>query len=228
MKVLKVFYILVFSLGLYAHSQDILLYEDTFKYDQISEPTSSEELSKISVLEREVQNLTGRIEVLEHELLRLKKPVASEDALSEMDLSTTDVKAQKNIADPKQEKREYDMALSNLKDENYANAEKLFYEFIHQYPKSQNLSNAHFWYAESFFRRGDYDKAAINFLKGYQKFPSSTKAPDSLLKLALALGEMGKKSEACSILKKLDLEFKKRSESSIKRAYDAKIRYGCK
>lgn len=96
------------------------------------------------------------------------------------------------------------------------------------YTKSTHLSNAYFWYAETFFRRKDFDKAAINFLKAYQKFPSSSKAPDALLKLAFSLGEMKKNTEACSILKKLDTEFKKRSESSKKRAYDAKIKYGCK
>ncbi len=65
-------------------------------------------------------------------------------------------------------------------------------------------------------------------MKGYKQFPKAQKAADSLFKLALSLGEIKKTKEACSILNKLEEEYKQRPASSVKRAYDAKMKYGCK
>jgi TolA-binding protein len=72
------------------------------------------------------------------------------------------------------------------------------------------------------------DKAAINYLKGYKQFPKGAKASDSLLKLALTLGELKKKTEACSMLSRLETEFPNRPATSIKRTKDAKVKFGCK
>ena len=228
MRIIKVLFLSgLFVLSTFA--EDFPVFDDA-GYDAELDPVGkSKEISKISILEQEVQNLTGRIEILEHNLQELQNGNMVKCAAPSV---TTEIIKPASIAktksNPKEEQREYDLALSRLKDGKHEDAEKLFDDFIKSYPDSQSLSNAYFWYAETFFRRNDYDKAAINFLKNYQKFPSSSKAPDALLKLALSLGEMKKNKEACSILHKLDTEFKKRSGSSIKRAYDAKIKYGCK
>lgn len=203
--------------------------------DDLSEEYNSQELSKVSILEKELQDLTGRIEILEHAIkeLQVSKEVTKEPVLHASS-SKNAQEAKENIAssnvpyNKETEQREYDLALSTLKDEKYSEAEQLFEAFITKYPKGRLSSNAYFWYSESFYRRNDFDKSAIHYLKHYQKFPGSSKAPDSLLKLALSLGELNKNKEACIILKKLDDEFKKRSSSSKKRSYDAKIKFGCK
>lgn len=210
-------------------AEDFPVYDDRGYEKESDSFTNNDELSKISLLEKEVQNLTGRIEILEHMIAQIQNgsKVPFKDTGKSNNELLKPVQAAAS-ADPREEKREYDLALSNLKDGKYEEAEMLFADFMKKYTKSDHLSNAYFWYADTFYRRGDLDKAAINFLKAYQKFPASAKAPDALLKLALSLGEMKKNDEACSILKKLDTEFKKRSDSSKKRCYDAKIKYGCK
>lgn len=215
-----------------SYAEEYSAFDDAGFVPEVENTQKSEEISKISILEQEVQNLTGRIEILEHNIQEMQKSIGAstfkEDS-PQIPVSTEIIRKPESVSvDPKQEKRDYDLALATLKDGKYDDAEKLFGRFMKSYTNSSHLSNAYFWYAETFFRRKDFDKAAINFLKAYQKFPSSSKAPDSLLKLSLSLGEMKKNTEACSILKKLDSEFKKRSESSKKRAYDAKIRFGCK
>lgn len=233
MRILKVLF-LSSAISLSALAEDFQVFDDAGYHPESDSIAKSEEISKISILEQEVQNLTGRIEILEHNMQGLQKSAGSNFGEASASVGATRVTTEiiKPYApisvNPQDEKREYDMALSTLKDGKYEEAEKLFGSFIQKYTKSQSLSNAYFWYADTFYRRGDFDKSAINFLKGYQKFPASSKAPDALLKLALSLGEMKKNKEACSILKKLDTEFKKRSGSSIKRSYDAKIKYGCK
>jgi tol-pal system protein YbgF len=183
----------------------------------------SEELERIAALESEIQNLTGRIEVLEH-ATKSVAPHPVESKTTEEATPNSDA----SLGNADDEKKDYDIALSTLKESKFEEAGNLFSAFIKKYPKSKSVSNAYFWYAESFYRQGDFDKAAIHYLKGYQQFPKSNKAADSLLKLALSLGELQKNKEACTILNKLDNEFKERSASSSKRSYDAKIKYGCK
>ena len=46
--------------------------------------------------------------------------------------------------------------------------------------------------------RGQYRAAAGAFLKGYQTYAKSAKAPESLLKLAMSLQRLGQKEAACS------------------------------
>lgn len=126
------------------------------------------------------------------------------------------------------EKKVYDLALAALKDNKLDLAEEKFAYFIKTYPKSSLQSNAYFWHGETFFKRNMFDKAAISYLKGYKQFPKAAKASDSLLKLAISLGELKKKQEACGMLSKLESEFPNRVAASIKRAKDAKIKFGCK
>ena len=202
---------------------------------------------RISMLEREIQTLLGRVEVLEHTVSALRSGqaasapasqglVASPPAaipsgsLGSVPESTSQVDTSPQVAAVagSAEKREYDSALLALKDSKFEDAEGKFANFIAKYPKSGMLSNAYFWYGETFFRRNNFEKAAINYLKGYKQFPKAAKAADSLLKLALSLGAMGKTQEACSMLGKLEAEFKDRPASSIKRAKDARNKYGCK
>ena len=129
--------------------------------------------------------------------------------------------------DPK-DKSDYDLALATLKEGKFDAAEKQFSDFITNHPSSRLQSNATFWYSETFYRRGIYDKAAINYLQSYKKYPTGSKAPDALLKLAYSLASLNKNKEACSMLDKLESEFPKRPISSIKRTSDAKNKFRCK
>lgn len=142
------------------------------------------------------------------------------------DIPTQDTIAEETKVDT--EKQAYDLALAALKDNKLALAEQKFASFLVNYPKSSLENKVYFWYGETFFRRNIFDKAAINYLKSYKNSPKGEKASDALLKLALSLGSLKKNTEACNILTKLDQEFPNRASASIKRAHDAKIKFGCK
>ena len=129
--------------------------------------------------------------------------------------------------DPK-DKIAYDLALAALKEGRFDASEQQFFDFMQKYPSSKFQSNATFWYGETFYRRGLFNKAAINYLQSYKKYPKGSKASDVLLKLSYSLASLNKNEEACSMLKKLDLEFPKRPSSSIKRATEAKTKFHCK
>lgn len=206
----------------------------------------------------EIQKLTARIELLEHAVSKLNAKLeqlvpihTAEQNISDtnssiqafhqeklnqekdvFDLSTGVTNTTKFENETKvviaDDKKMYDSAMVSFKDNKFADAESQFKQFLSQYSKSKYRANAHFWYAETFFRRNLFDNAAIEYLKCYKQFPKSEKASDALLKLSLCLGKLNKKKEACAILSKLDAEFKNRSTSAIKRAKDAKISFGCK
>jgi tol-pal system protein YbgF len=196
-----------------------------------------DEDNKLALAEKQIQDLLARIEVLEHAVSQLQKQSANTEVTSPVVgavIAPSMIKGQSDSAiisdvpEASSEKKEYDAALIALKNNQFEEAEVQFAHFIATYPKSNKLGNAYFWYGETFFKRNNFETAALNYLKGYKKFPKSEKAADSLLKLALSLGAMKKNKEACSMLAKLDSEFKNRPAASVKRANDAKNKYGCR
>lgn len=134
----------------------------------------------------------------------------------------------KDQVEPQEEKSAYDIALATLKEGDFEAAEKKFADFIVNYPSSKLQSNGTFWYAETFYRRGIFDKSAINYLQSYKKYPKGDKAPDALFKLANSLAHLNKNKEACSMLEKLELEFPSRSGDSLSRAKEIGDKLHCK
>jgi|GEM_PF-1446816 len=203
-------------------------------------------LGRIEVLEHSLAGLRERVDVIDSmptdrqsAQMAESVPAAHVQAASVDDIFSEPVEVKKPAAslpvlaktpnvDESKEKKLYDAALVALKDNRLEIAEEKFSSFIKDYPKSSMQSNAYFWYGETFFKRNMFDKAAINYLKGYKQYPKGSKAADSLLKLALSLGELKKKTETCTMLAKLDAEFPSRPASSVKRAKDAKVKFGCK
>ena len=226
MQVLIVLLSLLFSSVSYASSNNSITITDVPL--ALNDPIQKTDDERISACESNVQNLTGRIEVLEHTIKELQGRSAQAEHSPQTASLTSDTQGHAPVAaSSSDEKREYDLALAALKESRFEDAEKLFASFMQKYTNSELMGNAYFWYAETFYRRGEFDKAAVHYLKGYKQYPKSPKAADNLLKLALSLGELKKNKDACAMLNKLDAEYKNRPVSSVKRASDAKAKY-CK
>jgi tol-pal system protein YbgF len=206
---------------------------------------------------RELRELAERMEFLERKIQRLENYRVSESQPSEarpsniekdnifdipthqetgVTTSSTSSDVQGNLEKPLEQKldlkptdpkEEYDDALSDLKGGKLEAAETKFEAFISRHPSHNLISNAYFWYGESFFKRGIYQKATVNYLKSYKKSNKGSKASDSLLKLSVSLSELGKNQQACGVLVKLESEFPSRSASSIKRAKDLRNKLNC-
>ena len=101
----------------------------------------------------------------------------------------------------------YDLAYGLILQQDYAGAEAAFRDYIGRFPQSPLASNAHYWFGQSFYARGQYKPAADAFLKGYKTYRTGQKAPDSLLKVAMSLSRLGQKDTACSAFTALDGEF---------------------
>jgi tol-pal system protein YbgF len=124
-------------------------------------------------------------------------------------------------------KQLYETAYGYLLQQDYASAEASFDEFLKRHPSDALAGNAQYWLGESHFVRGQYKAAAGAFLKGYQTYARSAKAPDSLLKLAMSLDRLGQKDAACSSFGELNAKFPQAPAYVKTRADNERRRLGC-
>ncbi len=122
----------------------------------------------------------------------------------------------------------YDYAYSFIKKRDFARAEVEFEKFMKNYPDDSLVANAKYWYGETFYVRGGYEKAARIFAEGYKQFPKGSKAASNLLKLGMALTGMGKTDDACVAYKQLKKDYAKSSVPVLKRAETEMKRIGCR
>lgn len=126
--------------------------------------------------------------------------------------------------DPKQM---YETAYGYLLQRDYGSAETAFTEFVQKFPTDSLAGNAQYWLGETYFVRGQYKAAAGAFLKGYQTYAQNSKAPDSLLKLAMSLDRLGQKDAACASYGELTTKFPNAAQSVKARAQSERQRVGC-
>lgn len=111
---------------------------------------------------------------------------------------------------------QYKFAFDLLRKHQFDQAEMAFKEFLSKHDGSGLASNARYWLGETHYARAEYVKAAEVFLQGFEKDPKGGKAPDSLLKLAMSLGQLGQNKEGCAAIEKLFADFPN-ANSSLKR-----------
>jgi tol-pal system protein YbgF len=122
---------------------------------------------------------------------------------------------------------QYNYAFGLLRQANYPAAEQALRSFIQRYPNDALAGNAQYWLGETYFVRKDYNNAAAIFAEGYQKYPKGGKAPDNLLKLGMALEQLGQKADACRAFTRLDRDFPSAPPTIKDRATDSKKHLGC-
>ncbi len=121
----------------------------------------------------------------------------------------------------------YEQAFAMLQDRDYDGAERSFTAFLKRYPDDKLSGNAKYWLGETFYVRGNFERAARVFAEAYQQFPKGPKGPDNLLKLALSLNGMGKKDDACLTLAQLRREYPSGAGPVLARADQEATAMGC-
>jgi len=79
----------------------------------------------------------------------------------------------------------------------YTFAEEQFRQFTGLFPTHPQAPDAVNWLGETLIYRGAYSEAAEVLLNGFQAYSGSSRAPDILLKLGIALAGAGEKDTAC-------------------------------
>lgn len=193
---------------------------------QASGPLALQDEDRMTRLEDQMRELNGKVETLNNAISQLS---ARLDKLSsDVDMRLTALEhgaapaganapaapggapatatASAN-APAKTANEQYEAAFALLRRADYPGAEQALRAFVTQHPRDPLAGNAQYWLGETFYVRKNWKDAAIAFAEGYQKYPKSGKAPDDLLKLAMSLGNMGQKTNACTALARLDHDF---------------------
>ena len=191
---------------------------------QASGPLTLQEEDRMTRLEDQMRDLTGKVETLNNAIsqlgARLDKlssdvdmrltalehgaPAGGNAPLAAPGRAPATASANAPATTPNQQ---YQAAFALLRQADYPGAEQALRAFVTQHPKDPLAGDAQYWLGETFYVRKNWKDAAIAFAEGYQKYPKSGKAPDDLLKLAMSLGNMGQKTNACTALQRLDHDF---------------------
>lgn len=79
----------------------------------------------------------------------------------------------------------------------YSFAEQQFKQYLELYPDNAQAADATNWLGEALLHRKAFGEAAEVLVDGFQKYPSSPRAPDLLLKLGMALSGADERETAC-------------------------------
>jgi tol-pal system protein YbgF len=122
---------------------------------------------------------------------------------------------------------QYTQAFGLLRQAKYDDATIALQAFVNQHPGDPLAANARYWLGETYYVRSEFVRAAEIFFEGYRTAPDGPKAPDTLLKLGMALGNLGKKPEACAAFTKLADEFPNASTNVRNTMERERLRNGC-
>ncbi len=121
----------------------------------------------------------------------------------------------------------YEQGYGSMLQHDYGAAEAAFRQLVASHPNDPLAGSAQYWIGESYYVRGQYKSAADAFLKGYKKYKASDKAPDTLLKLAMSLAELGQKDAACSTFSELAAKYPNAPEHILDQAQGERKKTGC-
>ena len=95
----------------------------------------------------------------------------------------------------------FQQAFTFLRGQKYEDAVKAFQNFKDDYPEDLLSGSAHYWLGEIYLSKKKYQKAALEWGEGYEKYPKSIKAANMLYKLSDALVYLKKVENSCRTLK---------------------------
>jgi tol-pal system protein YbgF len=121
----------------------------------------------------------------------------------------------------------YNQGYNHFLSGDYEAAAKAFEEIAERYPDDPVTGKAKYWLGEAHYVQGDFKDAAEAFLSSFKTAESGEKAPDSLLKLAMSLEELGKEDESCSTLKELESRFPRANLQLQGQVQAARRKAGC-
>src|SRR5438477_1795009 len=108
-------------------------------------------------------------------------------------------------ADPK---RQFDEAMNLLSRAQYDKASEAFRSFADAHPDEDRAADALYWTGDiAYSAKKDYPEAARDFAELLKKYPKAQRAPEGMLKLGLALFELGQMKEGCAALVALPAKY---------------------
>jgi len=176
-----------------------------YRFHQLEKSTSNEG--------RKVESIFDDLdEELDNDLILQESDDNRPQANKNLEKALNDPVLMKKLKDKDLEESFKD-AQTLLKQKKYKEAIKGLREIITLSPSTDLAGNSHYWIGEVYFSRKEFDKSAVEYLKGYQSSIRGSRASDNLLKLGKSMAKLEKRKEACTTFAKLKKEFPKASNT---------------
>jgi tol-pal system protein YbgF len=121
----------------------------------------------------------------------------------------------------------YKAAYGHVLSGDYGVAEQEFRQYLSSYPSSARAADANFWLGEALYSQAKYNDAAKTFLNAHQKYGTSEKAPEMLLKLGMSLAALDNKDTACATYKEVTKRYPKASRAVVTKVASEEKRLAC-
>jgi tol-pal system protein YbgF len=122
---------------------------------------------------------------------------------------------------------QYKAAYGHVLSGDYGTAEQEFTQYISRYPNSARAADANFWLGEALYSQGKFNESAKTFLNAHQKYSTSEKAPEMLLKLGMSLAALDNTDTACATLREVSKRYPKASRAVINKVATEQKRLAC-
>lgn len=185
---------------------------------------------KISAVERQMREITGRLETIEYtqeqlmkkfELLSKDTSIRFEEMRSAAVMPATEaaspkaapVKAPELALPEGNTEIQYQWAFDFVAKNDLKKGHKALTLFLKAHPTGQLSANAHFWLGRVNLQEGKFAQAAEQFLMVFEGYPKHKKAPESLSELGNAMIKLGENGSACEAF----LEFRRAYPDALDR-----------
>ena len=117
---------------------------------------------------------------------------------------------------------EFSAAMNLLAKARFDEARAAFRSFADTHPKDDLAPQAVYWVGDIAYVQRDYGNATRAFAEVIKNYPTSSRAPDSMLKLGQALIASGQKKEGCTALAALPTKYPHATASVLAQGSDAR------
>ena len=117
---------------------------------------------------------------------------------------------------------EFSSAMNLLAKARYDEARAAFRNFADAHPKDDLAPQAVYWVGDIAYVQRDYGNATRAFAEVIKNYPTSSRAPDSMLKLGQALIASGQKKEGCTALAALPAKYPHASSAVLSQGSGAR------
>jgi tol-pal system protein YbgF len=200
--------------------------------DEQAKARNAELSEQIQTLRRSLLDINGQLQAARDEMARLRGSneqllrdvselqrrqrdlgQAVDDRLRKMEPQKVSVDGREFDADP-EEKRQYEVALAQLRAGDFDKASQSFAAFLARWPASGYGASARYWQGNALYGKRDYKEAINAFRMFLAKAPESERASEALLAIANSQAEMKDKVGARKTLDELIKTYPK-SEAAV-------------
>lgn len=114
-----------------------------------------------------------------------------------------------------------------LSEGDFLGAQGDFVTYLTAIPDADDAGEVNYWLGETYYVTGSYADAADAYITSMRKDGQGIKAPDAMIRLAGALRQLGKKSEACQTLDSFPTQFPGASSDLREKRRTELARAGC-